>query len=83
MGTATEQIRVSDRVKRELDRRRRDDESFNDVLERLLDEDRDLLAGFGAFTDTDRAETLQAIHERGKDESRDRISAMADRPSDE
>jgi predicted CopG family antitoxin len=40
MATADEQIRVSDRVKRELDRRRREGESYNDVLERVLDEER-------------------------------------------
>lgn len=49
MATADEQTRVSDRVKAALDRRRREGESYNDVLERLLDEDADraFLAGFG------------------------------------
>jgi predicted CopG family antitoxin len=43
---------VSDAVKRELDRRRWEDESYNDVLKRILeDEDRDLLAGFGRWSD--------------------------------
>ncbi len=40
MGTAADQIRVSDRVKRVLDRLRREGESYNDVLERVLDEER-------------------------------------------
>ncbi|PSP97934.1 hypothetical protein BRC89_09740 [Halobacteriales archaeon QS_4_70_19] len=51
MATADEQIRVSDTVKRELDRRRRDGESYNDVLQRMLEDDRDLLAGFGRWSD--------------------------------
>lgn len=36
MATADEQIRVSTRVKRILDRQRREGESYNDVLERVL-----------------------------------------------
>ena len=36
MSTSHTQIRVSDRVKRILDRRRRPDESYNDFLERVL-----------------------------------------------
>lgn len=82
MGTADEQIRVSDAVKRELDERRREGESFNDVLERILEDDRDLLAGFGAFDGTDRGETTRDVHERGEEKSRTRISSMADGRSD-
>lgn len=54
MATADEQIRVSDRVKRELDRRRREGESYNDVLERVLDERTaggDFEDGFGRWSD--------------------------------
>jgi len=49
MGAADEKIRVSDSVKREIERRRQEGESYNDVLERLFstDRDRDLLAGAG------------------------------------
>lgn len=83
MGTANEQIRVSETVKRELDKRRREGESFNDVLERILDDDRDLLAGFGAFKGTDRDDAMHDIHDRGKEKSHDRISAMADSRSEE
>jgi len=36
MSTPNTQIRVSARVKRVLDRRRRTDESYNDFLERML-----------------------------------------------
>ena len=83
MGTANKQSRVSESIKRELDQRRREGESFNDVLERLLDDDRDLLAGFGAFTETDRGETLRAVHEQGTDKSTSRVAEMADSRSDE
>ena len=83
MATADEQIRVSDTVKRELNRRRREGESYNDVLQRMLEDDRDLLAGFGAFKGTDRGEAMRDIRERGKEKSRDRISAMSESRSDE
>ena len=83
MGTADKQIRVSEGVKRELEQRRHENESFNDVLERLLDDDRDLLAGFGAFDDTDRAESLRAVHGRGKEQSASRVSAMTEARTDE
>ena len=83
MGTANKQIRVSETVKRELDARRREDESFNDVVERLLEDDRDLLAGFGAFGDSDRAEAIRAVHEQGREKSEGRIAAMADSRTEE
>lgn len=83
MGTANKQIRVSETVKRELEQRRHEGESFNDVLERLLADDRDLLAGFGAFSGTDRAEAMRAVHERGNEESGFRVSAMTEARTDE
>lgn len=83
MGTANKQIRVSESIKQELDQRRREGESFNDVLERILADDRDLLAGFGAFTGTDRGETLRAVHEQGTEKSMSRVAEMADSRSDE
>lgn len=83
MGTASEQIRVSDTVKRELEKRRREGESFNDVLERLLEEERDLLAGFGAASGTDRGEAIRDVRDRAKVSSRERIEAMAERQDDE
>ncbi|QZP38229.1 antitoxin VapB family protein [Halobaculum magnesiiphilum] len=65
MATADEQIRVSDSVKRELDRRRRDGESYNDVLQRLLEDDRDLLAGFGRWSD-DHADRVRAARKQSR-----------------
>jgi len=53
MGTTTEQIRVSETVKRTLERHRRDGKSYNDALERLLDaaDTGDLSDGFGILSD--------------------------------
>lgn len=73
MGVADEQIRVSGAVKREIDRRRREGESYNDVLERLfsLEPDRDLLAGFGRWSD-DRAERARENREAAEERSIER-----------
>ena len=62
MGVADEQIRVSEPVKREIDRRRREGESYNDVLERLfsINRDRDLRAGFGRWSDERAARAREA-----------------------
>ena len=52
MGSADEQIRVSARVKRELERRKREHESYNAVLERVLeDTEADFDDGFGILSD--------------------------------
>lgn len=77
MGSATEQIRVSDEIKRELERRKRDDESFNDVLERVLEDDRDLLAGFGSWSD-ERAEHAREVRQKRKEESKKRIERLTE-----
>lgn len=78
MATADEQIRVSERVKRHLDRRRREGESYNDVLERILEgeHERDLLAGFGRWSD-EHADRVRAARERQKDESKARMRRLA------
>ncbi|WP_255169513.1 antitoxin VapB family protein [Natrononativus amylolyticus] len=78
MGTADEQIRVSSRVKRTLDRHRREGESYNDTLERLLaDDERDLLAGFGRWSD-DQAERVREAREASKRKSKERMQRLAD-----
>lgn len=76
MGTADEQIRVSDWVKRELERRKRESESFNDVLERVLAEtDSDFYDGFGILSDED-AERLREHREKGKDKQKERMRRL-------
>ena len=71
MGAADEQIRVSPAVKRELEQRKREGESYNDVLERLIGGDRDVLAGFGRWSD-ETAELARDARERYKEKSKER-----------
>jgi predicted CopG family antitoxin len=80
--SANEHVRVSEETKERLRRRKRDDESFNDVITRLLDEDRDLLAGFGAADDRE-GETLAETVARRKERSQRRIGELAGRRGNE
>jgi len=74
MGTADEQIRVSESIKHELERRRREGESYNDVLERVFDEtDRDLLAGFGRWSD-EHADRVRESRETAKRKAKNRTN---------
>jgi len=77
MATADEQIRVSDRVKRQLDRRRREGESFNDVLERILNEseDADFYDGFGILSDED-ADWIRDKHESSEKQRKERMQRL-------
>jgi predicted CopG family antitoxin len=68
-------VRVSEKTKKRLRRWKRDDESFNDVITRLLDEDRDLLAGFGAGDDRD-GERLAETVARRKEHSQQRMDEL-------
>ena len=77
MASANDHIRVSEKVKKMLDRRRREGESYNDVVERVLSDDRDLLAGFGAGEGTDRPEKMREIHEDGEEKSAEKIDRLA------
>jgi len=80
--SANEHIRVSEETKERLRRRKRNDESFNDVIRRLLDDDRDLLAGFGAADDRE-GETLAETVARRKERSQRRIDDLAESREDE
>jgi len=80
--SANEHIRVSEETKERLRRRKRNDESFNDVIARLLDDDRDLLAGFGAADDRE-GETLAETVARRKERSQRRIDDLAESRADE
>jgi len=62
---ADSHIRVSDRVKSLIDERRREGESYNDALERILGGERDLTDGMGFWSDTDVGEEARETHERG------------------
>ena len=78
MATADEQIRVSDRVKRELDRLRREGESYNDVLERVLDSERgaDFADGFGRWSD-EEAKRVREGRRDSREKRRERIEDSA------
>jgi predicted CopG family antitoxin len=79
MATADEQIRVSDRVKAQLDRRRREGESYNDVLERLLSDDTeaDFYDGFGILSD-DEGDWIREKREKAKEERKERMRRLED-----
>ncbi|MFC6873936.1 antitoxin VapB family protein [Halobellus marinus] len=79
MATADEQIRISDRVKKRLDSRRREGESYNDVLDRLLGEttDSDFEDGFGLLSETD-GEWIREQRAKAKDERKERMHGLGD-----
>lgn len=79
MASADEQIRVSDRVKRELDRHRREGESYNDVLERLLPDDGDASFedGFGVLSE-ETGDEIRDARERAREERKDRMRRLED-----
>jgi predicted CopG family antitoxin len=74
---ADDHVRISEENKERLRRRKREGESFNEVITRLLDEDRDLLAGFGAAADRD-GDTLAETVARRKEKSKRRIDQLAE-----
>ncbi|WP_231187480.1 antitoxin VapB family protein [Haladaptatus sp. DYF46] len=76
MGIANDQIRVSDTVKRELERRKREGESFNDVLERVLDDNSgDFADGFGRWSD-EEAERVREGRKQGKEKRKARMQRL-------
>jgi predicted CopG family antitoxin len=83
MATADEQIRVSDRVKRILDRQRAEGESYNDVLERVLVEDTggDFDDGFGRWSDDD-AERVREQRSEAKEERKQRMRRRSSETED-
>jgi len=79
MATADEQIRVSDRVKAKLDRHRREGESYNDVLERLIGDatDSDFSDGFGLLSD-EETEWIRQNREAAREERAERRRRFSD-----
>lgn len=73
---SSKQIRVSAENYERLARRRRNDESFDEVIDRLLDDDRDLLAGFGT-ADEGRIDRMRESRKRSKRQSKARIARLA------
>lgn len=80
MGAANEQIRVSGRVKRELERLKREGESYNDVLERVLDEQEtgNFTDGFGRWSD-EKSENVREMREQAKKERKRRIAEHSEK----
>jgi len=84
MATADEQIRVSSRVKRILDRHRREGESYNDVLQRVLDEDAegDFYDGFGRWSE-DHVEHVREQRTKAAQERKARMRRLAGEGADD
>lgn len=80
--TADEHVRISAETKERLRRRKREGESFNDAISRLLNNDRDLLAGFGAAEDRE-GDTLAETVSRRKKKSKRRINQLTERDIEE
>lgn len=78
MGAANEQIRISDAVKRELERRRREGESYNDVLERVFGENpgADFYDGFGMLSE-DAADRVREARSEAKEKRKERSKRLA------
>jgi len=74
MGTADEQIRVSNTVKRELEKHKREGESYNDVLERVLGETAvgDFYDGFGRWSD-EEAQEIREVRQNAKEKRKERM----------
>lgn len=68
-------IRVSEETWRKLRARKRGNESFEDVIEREIEDD-DPLAGFGAWSDV---EGFQEAVEESRDEIDDDLGKRAER----
>jgi predicted CopG family antitoxin len=79
MATADKQIRVSETVKRKLERRCREGESFNDALKRILDEEDagDFYDGFGRWSD-DEADRVRERRRKSKEKRKRRMRERAE-----
>ncbi len=77
MATADEQIRVSNQVKQELDRRRREGESYNDIIQRLLGEntEADFYDGFGLLS-AEEADWIREKRETAKEKRKNRMRRL-------
>lgn len=76
MGTADKHIRVSEEHYERLKRLMREGESFDDVVGRLLADERDLLAGFGSI-DRRGGVGMAKAHEADEEKSTRRARRFA------
>jgi predicted CopG family antitoxin len=74
MASANTQIRVSEKVKKMLDHRKREGESYNDVVERVLGENTepDFYDGFGRWSD-EQAERVREERRKDKEKRKERM----------
>jgi hypothetical protein len=79
MGVADEQIRVSETVKRTIERRRRAGESYNDALERILEEADagDFDDGFGRWSD-EEADRVREGRRKAKEKRKRRMNERSE-----
>ena len=61
---STDVIRISDEAKERLEARKREDESFTDVVLRLTDRDDDVERFIGKYADVDLAAGVEGVKER-------------------
>ena len=61
---ATKTIRVTEEVYDRLVARKRPDESFSDLLDRLTDRDDQIERGFGSFADVDFEGSISELNRR-------------------
>lgn len=61
---STDVIRISDEAKARLEARKRDGESFTDVVLRLTDRDDDVSRFIGKYDDVDLAAGVEAVKDR-------------------
>lgn len=67
MAKADEQIRVSSEIKERLEGLKREGESFNDVLERVLGGEKDVLAGAGMLDERQAGAIRETVEKRKSD----------------
>ena len=79
MGVADEQIRVSETVKRTIERRRQEGESYNDALERILEEADagDFDDGFGRWSD-EEADRVREGRRKAKEKRKRRTDERSE-----
>jgi predicted CopG family antitoxin len=74
-------IRISDETKRKLEARKREGESFDDLLERLARTEKDV-EKMGGWLDGDEAEELEAHVKEKRDELNESLEQRKGRTDD-
>ena len=84
---AKKTIRIPEDVYERLEARKRDGETFTELLERLLDRlvdrEKGVNAGFGAWVDTDKSSYMRDAHEQLNEGAEDAVSEFRKRTDDD